>query len=118
MKIDLVSKTWHMLSGKLVKKGERFSVDEDKAKALEKRGRASRATPVVPVAPVVEVKEKRAYKRKDMVAETFEPAVSREAPQKFEFPKSPDVASKERLTTWATTEPVREVLSRPKAPKE
>jgi len=53
MKIDLISKSWHMLAGKLIKKGERFSVDEDKAKALEKRGRATRATPVVPVAPVV-----------------------------------------------------------------
>jgi hypothetical protein len=118
MKIDLISKSWHMLAGKLIKKGERFSVDEDKAKALEKRGRATRATPAVPVAPVVEVKEKRAYKRKDLTAETFEPAVEREAPQPYEFPKSPEVASKERLTTWATAEPVRPVLTRPKAPKE
>jgi hypothetical protein len=112
MKIDLISKSWHMFGGKLVKKGERFSATEDEAKALEKRGRATR------VAPVVEVKEKRAYKRRDMVAETFEPAVEREKPQPFEFPKSPPVASTERLTTWAKTEPVREVLSRPKAPKE
>jgi hypothetical protein len=75
MKIELVSKQFHKFGGKLRKKGERFFATPAEAKALKALGRATPLEPSQAVPEVPEVRTKRAYKRRDMQAETAaEPA--------------------------------------------
>lgn len=113
MKVDLISKSWHVFHGKLVKKGERFSATQEEAKALMKRGRAVELPPPPALPPPP---PKKVEKRKDLEADTFTSAAPSKLPPSFEFPAPPPPA--EKIDTWAKVEPKREVLSRPKAPKE
>lgn len=71
MKIELVSKKVHYFGGKVRKVGEKIFATEREARLLKALGRATRAEPEAP-APVVEEKPKRAYKRKDLEAETLD----------------------------------------------
>jgi hypothetical protein len=71
MKIELVSKQFHKFGGKLRRKGEKIMATPAEAKVLRALGRAMDVQPAA--APAAD-KPKRAYKRRDMVAETAEAA--------------------------------------------
>lgn len=89
MKIELVSKQIHRFGGKLRKKGEHFEATQREAKALIAMGRAMAVLPPPPNTPTQVVPKptqanppesppeiaegeriKRAYKRKDIQAES------------------------------------------------
>lgn len=111
MKIELVAKQVHKFAGKLRKKGEHFEATPAEARVLKALGRAVEVMPAPPA--LAPHPQKRAYKRKDLQADTFTSAA---APLLPPAPAPAPVA--ETVQTWAKVEPVRPVLTLPKAPKE